>query len=166
MSDRKPIFYDEQRRRWRRTRRVLEVTGALFTVIIVIFLLTIVQHVRLPELLLPRARAGLHAAFVPAAVKPKVLPRRRGKRKRVEALGEVTGSKIPDTYDPLRIAFYVNWDPSSLASLQQHYRDIDLLVPEQLHAISARRPARSGARSKTERVDAIVPESRSPPCRC
>ena len=44
---------------------------------------------------------------------------------------------MPANYDPLRIAFYVSWDPSSLASLQQHFHDIDLLVPEQLHAVSA-----------------------------
>ncbi len=37
MKPRKPIFYDEQRRRWRRTSRVLEICGALFTGLIVIF---------------------------------------------------------------------------------------------------------------------------------
>ncbi len=39
-------------------------------------------------------------------------------------------------YDPLRVAFYVSWDTSSLASLQQHYRDIDLLIPEQFYSFS------------------------------
>src|SRR5262249_46508949 len=34
-------------------------------------------------------------------------------------------------------AFYVSWDPNSLASLKKHYREIDLLIPEQLHAVSA-----------------------------
>jgi len=31
----------------------------------------------------------------------------------------------------------VSWDPNSLASLKKHYKDIDLLIPEQLHAVSA-----------------------------
>ena len=38
---------------------------------------------------------------------------------------------------PLRAAFYVSWDPTSLAALQQHFRDIDLLIPERLHSITA-----------------------------
>ncbi|PYU64865.1 MAG: hypothetical protein DMG56_05145, partial [Acidobacteria bacterium] len=36
-----------------------------------------------------------------------------------------------------RAAFFVSWDPNSLASLKKHYKDIDLLIPEQLHAVSA-----------------------------
>ena len=42
--------------------------------------------------------------------------------------------KIPQNYDPLRAAFYEEDDPSSLASLQLHYHDIDLLIPDALHA--------------------------------
>ena len=37
----------------------------------------------------------------------------------------------------MRAAFYVSWDPTSLAALQQHFRDIDLLIPERLHSITA-----------------------------
>src|SRR5262249_19314046 len=33
-------------------------------------------------------------------------------------------------------AFFVSWDPNSLASLKKHYKDIDLLMPEQLHAVT------------------------------
>src|SRR6266571_3193919 len=40
------------------------------------------------------------------------------------------------SYDPLRAAFFVSWDPNSLASLKKHYKDIDLLIPEQLHAVT------------------------------
>ena len=45
--------------------------------------------------------------------------------------------KVPQNYDPLRAAFYVSDDYTSLASLQLHYRDLDLLIPEALHAVSA-----------------------------
>ncbi len=44
---------------------------------------------------------------------------------------------MPTSYDPLRAAFYVSWDPSSLAALQQHFRDIDVLIPERLHSVTA-----------------------------
>jgi len=129
MNERKPIFYDEDRRRWRRTLGLLEITGGVFTLVLTVFFVTILHRVSLPEILLPSVNAGLHA--VPEQ-KSRPPVRRRGRRSRVAALGHVPLA----SYDPLRIAFYVSWDPGSLASLQQHYRDIDVLVPEQLHSIS------------------------------
>jgi peptidoglycan-N-acetylglucosamine deacetylase len=144
MDERKPIFYDEDRSRWRRTRRALEIAGALFTVVLVTFFFTIINRVDLPGLFLPSTgRPGLHAVAA-AAPKPDLTKRRRGRRRRVADLGKVPvpasyapAQQVPSDYDPLRIAFYVSWDPSSFASLQLHYRDIDLLVPEQLHSISS-----------------------------
>ncbi len=41
MSERKPVFYDEEQRRWRRTRRVLKLAGVLFAVVLVTFFITI-----------------------------------------------------------------------------------------------------------------------------
>jgi cellulose synthase/poly-beta-1,6-N-acetylglucosamine synthase-like glycosyltransferase/spore germination protein YaaH/peptidoglycan/xylan/chitin deacetylase (PgdA/CDA1 family) len=128
MPERKPIFYDQERRRWRRTRLVLELTGALFTVVLVVFLLNVVRNPALPELLRPDIRGGLHS--VPAAQRAKVV--RRGRKRKIAGLG-----KIPENYEPVRAAFYVSDDYTSLASLQLHYRDIDLLIPEALHAVSA-----------------------------
>ncbi len=129
MKERKPIFFDEQQRRWRRTLRVLEVSGALFTVLLVTFFFDIIRKPDLPGLLLPETRPALHALREkPPAKAPAKRP---GRRRRVAALG-----KVPESYDPLRAAFYVPWDPASLASLQQHYRDLDLLIPETLHAVS------------------------------
>ena len=151
MEERKPIFYDEDRRRWRRTRRALEITGAIFTIILVMFFFTVINRVDLPSLLLPSGRSGLRAVTsTPPKIDPNA-PRRRGRLRRVAALGQTAAAPAPvapvpvrvnaapqsPSYDPLRIAFYVSWDPSSLASLQLHYRDIDLLVPEQLHSITS-----------------------------
>ena len=42
----------------------------------------------------------------------------------------------PSNYDPLRAAFYENGDPAGFASLQQHYKDLDVLIPEGLKSIS------------------------------
>ncbi len=44
---------------------------------------------------------------------------------------------MPAAHDLVRAAFYVSWDPTSLAALQQHFHDIDLLIPERLHSITA-----------------------------
>ena len=52
MPERKPIFYDQERRRWRRTRRVLEVAGGLFTIVLVIFLINVGRNPELPDICL------------------------------------------------------------------------------------------------------------------
>src|SRR5438067_759680 len=127
MKERRPIFYDAERVRWRRTRRVLELTGALLTVLLVYFFITIAVSVDLPAGLLPDTKLGYHAL----KTKKKAAPVREGRRRRVANIGTV-----PASYDPVRAAFFVSWDPNSLASLKRHYREIDLLIPEQLHAVS------------------------------
>ena len=135
MTKHKPIFYDEERRRWRRTRRVLEVSGVFFTLVVVIFFFNILRRPNLPELLLPERGPTYRPVTSPMH---STLPRtkrinvRPGRQRKVAALGE-----IPEKYDPLRAAFYVNWDSNSLASLELHYHDIDLLIPEELHAFTA-----------------------------
>src|SRR5882762_2156448 len=130
MKPRKPIFYDEQRRRWRRTSRVLEICGAIFTLLLITFFISVLVSPSLPEPLLPTNRNALHP--VVEKIRTRIALKRTGRRRRVAALGE-----LPATYDPVRAAFYVSWDPTSLAALQQHYRDIDLLIPERLHSITA-----------------------------
>src|ERR1700681_4848877 len=130
MKPRKPIFYDERRRRWRRTSRVLEICGAIFTLLMVTFFISILVSPSLPEPLLPTNRNALHPVI--EKIRSRILLKRTGRLRRVESLGQV-----PPAYDPVRAAFYVSWDPTSLAALQQHFRDIDLLIPERLHSITA-----------------------------
>ena len=71
-------------------------------------------------------RSGLHAVRARAKTKPA-----RSRKRKLAALG-----KVPQNYDPLRAAFYVSDDYTSLASLELHYTDLDLLIPEALHAVS------------------------------
>ena len=103
MPERKPIFYDQERRRWRRTRRVLEITGGFFTLVLVIFLVNVFRKPELPDILRPPRTGAMHA--VPAKVRSKFQP--RGRKRKIAALG-----KIPQNYDPLRAAFYVGDDPT------------------------------------------------------
>ena len=128
MKERKPIFYDAEKVRWRRTRRILEVSGALLTLLLVYFFVTVAGSVELPSSLLPDTRPAFHAVKKKNA-KPVAL--REGRHRRVARIGQ-----IPAGYDPLRAAFFVSWDPNSLASLKKHYKDIDLLMPEQLHSVT------------------------------
>jgi peptidoglycan-N-acetylglucosamine deacetylase len=127
MKERGPIFYDAERVRWRRTRRVMEISGVLLTLLLAYFFVTIAASVDLPAELFPDSKPkyqSLKAKKKPAAA-------REGRRRRVANLGTVPGS-----YDPLRAAFFVSWDPNSLASLRKHYKDLDVLIPEQLHAVT------------------------------
>src|SRR5437588_3521757 len=105
----------------------MEITGVLLTLLLAYFFVTIAVSVELPAGLLPDTKPGYRAV----KSKKKLLTR-EGRRRRVANIG-----KLPASYDPVRAAFFVSWDPNSLASLKKHYREIDLLIPEQLHAVSA-----------------------------
>ena len=129
MKERKPIFYDAEKVRWRRTRRILEVSGVLLTLLLVYFFITVAGSVELPTSLLPDTRPAYHSVKK-KNLKPVVL--REGRHTRVARIG-----KVPASYDPLRAAFFVSWDPNSLASLKKHYKELDLLIPEELHSVSA-----------------------------
>jgi len=130
MKERSPIFYDAERVRWRRTRRTMEISGALLTLLLVYFFFSIAASVDLPAALLPDAKSSYRAV----KAKPKTAkntPLREGRHRRVANIG-----RIPATYDPLRAAFYVSYDANSLATLKKHYKDLDLVVPEELHAVT------------------------------
>jgi hypothetical protein len=129
MKERGPIFYDAERVRWRRTRRVMEISAVLLTVALAYFFVTVAVSVDLPAGLLPDTKPAFHPLkFKPTA---KLLPVREGRKRRVASIGSV-----PASYDPLHAAFFVSWDPNSMASLKGHYKDLDLLIPEQLHSVT------------------------------
>ncbi|HEX3120200.1 MAG TPA: hypothetical protein VHP80_13985, partial [Candidatus Acidoferrum sp.] len=130
MKERGPIFYDAERVRWRRTRRIMEISGVLLTALLAYFFVNIAASVELPAGLIPDTRPIYKALKLKTG--PKVVPGREGRHRRVENIGNV-----PASYDPLRAAYYVSWDSNSLASLKRHYKDIDVLIPEQLHAVTS-----------------------------
>jgi peptidoglycan-N-acetylglucosamine deacetylase len=95
--------------------------------VLVVFLLNVGRNPDLPNILRLDTHGTLRAIRTRQRTKPP-----RGRKRKVAALG-----RVPQNYDPLRAAFYVSDDYTSLASLQLHYHDIDVLIPEALHAISA-----------------------------
>ena len=130
MKERGPIFYDAERVRWRRTRRVMETSGAMLTLLLAYFFVNIAASVELPAGLLPDTRPIYRALKLKPSV--KVVNGREGRKRRVANLG-----KVPASYDPLRAGYYVSWDSNSLAALKRHYKDLDVLIPEQLHAVTS-----------------------------
>jgi len=123
-----PIFYDPKQRRRRRTRQVAWIAAVFTTVLLVLFGMTILQAPLLPTVLSRAPGYGLRPALLHlASSKGKARPRR---------LLEVRKPGKPNP-EPVRAAFFVPWDPNSLTDLQQHYRQIDLLIPEWMHVTAA-----------------------------
>src|SRR5882757_6993582 len=98
MLTRKPIFYDELRRRWRSTSRGQDFCRQIFTLLLVTFFISILVSPSLPEPLLPTNRNALHP--VVEKIRNRAALRRVGRHRRVATLGQVPPT-LP-TYDPLR----------------------------------------------------------------
>ena len=72
MPERKPIFYDEERRRWRRTRLALEIAGGLFTLVLIVFLLNVGrQSGAAGNFALQRRTPGLRASSLATAARER-----------------------------------------------------------------------------------------------
>ena len=132
MNKRKPIFYDEKRRRWFFTRRALEVGGALVTLLVLTFFVSVLQRVSLPELKVRSSIAGRRP--VPPAPPKKATPARPGSTRRVKPLGQTPAKYVPD---PEQAAFYIDDDANALASLKYHYHDLDRLIALEVHVLAA-----------------------------
>jgi cellulose synthase/poly-beta-1,6-N-acetylglucosamine synthase-like glycosyltransferase/peptidoglycan/xylan/chitin deacetylase (PgdA/CDA1 family)/spore germination protein YaaH len=125
----KQIFFDPQRKRWKRLRRILDATAVVFTLVLVIFIFNVLRYQQLPELLLPTPRHNYKAlpertTLLRGVKEPRPL-RRKTTRK---------PSDIPfNTGEGLRAAYYVQDDPASYSSFKEHVHQIDLLFPQWLH---------------------------------
>ncbi|MGA2388438.1 MAG: glycosyltransferase [Candidatus Sulfotelmatobacter sp.] len=131
-----PVFYDPERARWKRLRRLVDVAVASFCVLIVLFVYTTLKDERLPELLFsPQKRAF-------RALKENEGDRARDRLKKL-ANRSHRKSKLPasevklNQEEGIRAGFYVPWDAASFASLRDFYRQIDLLYPDWLHVLTA-----------------------------
>ncbi|MGD0892888.1 MAG: glycosyltransferase [Terracidiphilus sp.] len=124
----KQIFFDPQRKRWKRLRRILDASAVVLTLVLAGFIFNVLRAQHLPELLLPTPKHNFKAlpdrdVLLKAA---KVRPTRRKTGRKP--------SEIPfNTGEGLRAAFYVPYDEASYASFKEHVHQIDMLFPEWLH---------------------------------
>ena len=126
------IFFDPQRKRWKRLRRILDAVAVVSTVILVLFFLNVLKKQQLPELLLPTPKRNYRAIQEQAAaIKAKYLRSARRKTSRKP-------SEIPfNSGEGLRAAYYVDDDAGSYASLKNHIHQIDILFPVWLYVSTA-----------------------------
>ena len=124
----KQIFYDPQRKRWRRLRRIFDTSALVLTLVLAGFIFDILRTQHLPELLLPTPHHNYKALrdrpLVPRTRAPRPARRQTDRKP----------SEIPfNSGEGLRAAFYVTDDATSYSSLKEHIHQIDLLFPQWLH---------------------------------
>jgi cellulose synthase/poly-beta-1,6-N-acetylglucosamine synthase-like glycosyltransferase/peptidoglycan/xylan/chitin deacetylase (PgdA/CDA1 family)/spore germination protein YaaH len=125
----KQIFFDPQRTRWKRLRRILDITAVVSTLVLAGFIFNVLRGQHLPELLLPTQKHTYKAL-------QNRLPQSHGAKSARPARRKTNRkpSDIPfNTGEGLRAAYYVPYDEASYASFKEHVHQIDLLFPEWLH---------------------------------
>src|SRR5258708_2003868 len=127
----KPVFYDPERMRWGRRRRVLCVLGVAITGLIFSFIVSVfVRSGRIAPLLMPEQKRNWHTL------------KEKAHRKKPTTKGAHRKTKAPPSQvelnadEGIRAAYYVTWDAASFVSLQEYYPQIDILFPEWLHVLS------------------------------
>ena len=127
----KQIFFDPQRKRWKRLRRVLDLAAILFTLVLTAFIFNILHTQHLPELLLPTPRHNFKAL-------PDRSPLLRVRSKHLEhrKTSRRPSEMTLNAGEGLRAAYYVQDDAASYSSLKEHIHQIDMLFPQWLHVDS------------------------------
>jgi len=125
----KPVFFDPERRRWKRIRRSLDIVAILLTLLFVFFAVTVVRKTSVPSVSLADQRRGYHAIN---SRESKKLKRRASHRKTKVRPSEV----VLNSGEGIRGAFYVTWDAASYSSLRDYIHQLDFVFPEWLHALS------------------------------
>ena len=125
----KQIFFDPQRKRWKRLRRILDVIAVVSTLVVAGFFFNVLRNQHLPELLLPVPKHNYKAL-------PDRPPALRGARslRPTRRKTDRKPSEIPfNTGEGLRAAYYVQDDAASYSSFKEHVHQIDMLFPQWLH---------------------------------
>lgn len=127
----KQVFFDPQRKRWKRLRIVFDVLALGGLILGIIFLVGLLRMRPLPELMLSPQKRNYHTlANQPVSRLQKL--RRSAHRKT-----DIKPSDVPlNSGEGLRAAYYVEDDPASYSSLRQHIGQIDILFPEWLHVVT------------------------------
>src|SRR5512140_1552696 len=96
----KPVFFDPQRKRWKRIRRVLDFAGIFLSFLIVFFIVTVVRSTDIPTVLSGEQKKPYHAL----KQKEKKHPIRAGSHRKTSlAPSQVVLNKD----EGIRGAFYV-----------------------------------------------------------
>src|SRR5271169_2703712 len=130
MPQSKQIFFDANRKRWRRLRLILDTCVIAVTLLVAFFITTIIRGSSVPGISLPGIRKPYHALKDNQKRKPTHSQNTHRKTKRPAS------QVVLNSDEGIRGAFYVKWDAASFASLKEYYPQIDLLFPEWVHVLT------------------------------
>ncbi len=126
----KPVFYDPQRKRWRRLRRIFDATAVILSIVLIIFVASLLKGFSFNQLQLDTQKKNLRP--VKEREQRHSKPRLTNRRKTKKPASQV----VLNSGEGIRAAFYVMWDAGSFASLKEYVQQIDLLYPEWLHVVT------------------------------
>ena len=131
----KQVFFDPQRKRWKRLRRVTDSLALAGVILGILFIFGLLRMKPMRGLDLRSTVKKYRALSNPPAneLTSKEALNRSAHRRTDQKPSDV----VLNTGEGLRAAFYTDNDPASYASLKQHVKQIDLLFPEWLHVITA-----------------------------
>ena len=130
-----PVFYDPRRGRWKRLRRLFDVTAVLVSALIIFFVYTALRDEPLPGLLFfPQKRAF---KALKETEKEKARERVKKAAARSHRKSKLAASQVKlNQEEGIRAAFYVPWDAASFSSLRERAHQIDILYPDWLHVFT------------------------------
>jgi cellulose synthase/poly-beta-1,6-N-acetylglucosamine synthase-like glycosyltransferase/spore germination protein YaaH/peptidoglycan/xylan/chitin deacetylase (PgdA/CDA1 family) len=130
-----PVFYDPQRARWKRLRRLVDALVALLSALVIFFVYTTLRDERLPELLFSPQKRAFKA--LKENEKEKARDRLKKLANRSHRKTKLPASEVKlNQEEGIRAAFYVPWDAASFSSLRDFSHQIDLLYPDWLHVLT------------------------------
>src|SRR5258708_6187248 len=131
-----PIFYDPRRARWKRLRRLIDVSTVIISALIIFFVYTALRDEPLPELLVPPQKRAFKA--LKESEQEKARERQKKLAGRSHRKSKLAASQVPlNQGEGIRAAFYVPWDAASFSSLRSYAHQIDILYPDWLHVLTA-----------------------------
>ncbi len=131
MPQSKQIFFDPNRKRWRRLRLILDASVILVTLLVVLFVVSVLRGSSVPGVALPEVKKPYHALKADQKRKP---PRHLDTHRKTK---QPASQVVLNSDEGIRGAFYVQWDAASFSSLKEYYPQIDLLFPEWMHVLTA-----------------------------
>jgi cellulose synthase/poly-beta-1,6-N-acetylglucosamine synthase-like glycosyltransferase/peptidoglycan/xylan/chitin deacetylase (PgdA/CDA1 family)/spore germination protein YaaH len=130
----KQVFFDPQRKRWKRLRRVFDLTALFGALVGIFFVVGLLRMKPMRGLDLRSATRRYRALSNPPA--PELNPKEKLHHSAHRRTDLKPSDVVLNQGEGLRAAFYTDADPASYASFKQHVKQIDLLFPEWLHVLA------------------------------
>ena len=133
-----PVFFDPDRKRWPRLRRGVFLTGLIFSSLFGILIISILINPLLPGLALPLLPRSARPPLGPKVETPAQRKLREAKQKLELERSKREQARHPlkphdASNDQLDVGFYVPWDETSMSSLKENIKNLDVLIGEFLH---------------------------------